>query len=824
MQLTDEQLEVVSSRSRALKVVAFAGAGKTSTLRAYAAARPSNRLLYLAFNKAISREAASKFPPNVSCLTTHSLAYRSVGSPYRHKLQASVRADQAARALGLYGKAIEDLVHARKSLRSMVTFLTTPCLSFEDFVDGYSTEFTRAELRSAQKLWEAMIDPKNMAMPMLHDGYLKLYQLSGPVLDFDGILFDEAQDANPVTSAIVRAQKSALVFVGDPHQQIYQFRGAENAMDDPCLEDTLYLTESFRFGAEIAETANTILSLKREKNKVRGGRSSPPTNSMAFIARGNAAVFTYAVSRAKEGQQICFVGGIAGYKLDLLLDIWRLRDDRKGEIQDNFIKNFKDFDQLVKYADSQDERDLRAWINVIWKHRDWTEIPNEINLVKAAATDSLNRADSAVATAHKSKGLEFGTVQIADDFPVAKTLNEPGLPERGQAYPDSWRYGPSTFPQLWAQGRFKGLVELPTEELNLMYVVATRAEGKLLAESWGSPVLNWIRTYVARHPDFLLVDKESDLGHQSAESSRESPLYEAKGHQGPERQRFRRSDGYDWAEAPADPAEIATMVERQSRQLPQWSWAWIATEAQRRRAAHEPLEKAATELLALTGINPTLDLLMMFFLGCGLVVDRGREPRVDVLARVLDEKLGPADSRLADVVFREIGARIAPSLERFQSSGWFGVGKMDTICPTCSSQAMYGFRKPYQDKSGRDYHYWALICRSCNIAFEPIELDATSRRWLSTVGRQLGAVQERSSPVVPKSTRQDAPTKFRRSVRLGIASTAIHTGQVVFHESFGRGVVSSVHGLEQVRIDFDNRGAILLDLRVAKLYSDAPAK
>jgi F-box protein 18 (helicase) len=45
----------------------------------------------------------------------------------------------------------------------------------------------------AEQLWMMMADTQNSEIGMLHDGYLKLYQLSNPILDFDCVLLDEAQ-------------------------------------------------------------------------------------------------------------------------------------------------------------------------------------------------------------------------------------------------------------------------------------------------------------------------------------------------------------------------------------------------------------------------------------------------------------------------------------------------------------------------------------------------------------------------------------------------------------------------------------------------------
>jgi superfamily I DNA/RNA helicase len=44
------------------------------------------------------------------------------------------------------------------------------------------------------------------------------------------LYLDEAQDANPVTLAILQAQGRPTVWVGDPWQSVYRFRGSVNAL------------------------------------------------------------------------------------------------------------------------------------------------------------------------------------------------------------------------------------------------------------------------------------------------------------------------------------------------------------------------------------------------------------------------------------------------------------------------------------------------------------------------------------------------------------------------------------------------------------------
>ena len=201
MKLTEEQALIVGSKSKSLAVIAFAGTGKTSTLCAYAQARKDKRFIYLAFNKSMALEAAGKFPQNVTCITTHSLAFRAIGSKYQHKLQADIRATQAAVALKLDPEDKSSLASAKRALLALKQFMSSACMSFDEFMVDDGHDHTNSAIRSAERLWGLMIDPVNAEVPMLHDGYLKLYQLSNPVINFDCILFDEAQDANPVTLA-----------------------------------------------------------------------------------------------------------------------------------------------------------------------------------------------------------------------------------------------------------------------------------------------------------------------------------------------------------------------------------------------------------------------------------------------------------------------------------------------------------------------------------------------------------------------------------------------------------------------------------------------
>lgn len=682
MPLTEEQQAVVHSRSEALKVVAFAGAGKTSTLRAYAQARPERRMLYLAFNNAIAREAAGRFTPNVTCLTTHSLAFRAVGHTYRHKLANNVRANQAAQALGLNPGDSSGFGHANQSLRALKHFLSTSCADLDEFADLVADERKHqpAAIEGAARLWQAMCDPGNEAMPMLHDGYLKLFQLSAPRLDYDTILFDEAQDANPVTLAIVREQSCAKVFVGDPHQQIYQFRYAENAMADPSLNDELFLTESFRFGDDIAAAANRLLAVKRERNPVRGGRRVPPSSTKACIARGNAALYRRAALLAEQGDTVCWVGGIDGYRLDLLNDIWLLKAGRRSGIKDRFVARFEDFDALQGYATAQDERDLKAWIRVIEGHSRWQAIPEEIALVRSLSVAQPEGATLALATAHKSKGLEFGSVELADDFPEAELANPV-------------KYSRESHPVFWDDQGFRGGVLLPLEEINLRYVAITRAEITCKSGQWPAPMFNGLADYIRRHPRFLTM-----------EEARERPLAVEPPSAQP---------------SPQAVVDVAALVAAYERSYPLLRWDLLA----------QRWQQGSTNVNALLNGHPlqSAELLVTAFVdalaACGQaeVAPEGETtPAPEASASSEQEPSNPA---LPDLISADYGLAPVVMEKRFNSTGWSEVGRVQIACPRCATKPLVAFNRPRLTKTSDQWYLqdWALFCPNCALLHEAVD-------------------------------------------------------------------------------------------------------
>jgi superfamily I DNA/RNA helicase len=289
---TAEQLAALDlfRTGSALKVNAFAGTGKTTTLQLIAGSTPK-RGLYLAFNRSIANEAKQAFSQSVTCSTVHGLAFRSTPSAFRDsddKMTKSLNANAFAFHLGYHDEffdgvklsarqqghlAKETLRRFQQSDRPEIDEHDVPNL---DKIGNLATlrskdleEIEARAVEGAANLWRRMMNPQD-SLPLGHDGYLKLWALSNPRLTADYIMLDEAQDTNPVVLGVLNQQRSQMVYVGDRHQQIYEWRGAVNAMKLAKAASESHLTTSFRFGERIADAATAVLRRLDEERPPSG--------------------------------------------------------------------------------------------------------------------------------------------------------------------------------------------------------------------------------------------------------------------------------------------------------------------------------------------------------------------------------------------------------------------------------------------------------------------------------------------------------------------------------------------------------------------------
>jgi hypothetical protein len=427
---TPEQMDAFAT-GRHLVLQAGAGTGKTTALTMLGAST-RRQGLYVAFNKAIAVEAATRFTGNVRCRTGHALAMAAVGHRYRARLDAPrVPTGQIGRALGVPSRV---RIGSREVSDRSLSYVATEtvkrfCWSADRVISAAHVPALRGlegpqwhgrlvdlVLPFARRVWADLQNPDGRTASFQHDHYLKIWAMTDPVIHTDFLLLDEAQDTNPVIEHVFNAQRghAQLVLVGDSAQAIYGWRGARDVMTG--VEGiTLPLSQSFRFGPRLADEANRWLAIAGAPIRLEG---SPRLDTAigavdrpdAILCRTNAGVMREVMRLLTARRRVAMVGG--GDELRKLATAARdLKSGRRTTHPELML--FTSWHQVQEYAsDDPAGRDLRPLVDAVDQHG----VDTILNAV-ARLSDEAG-ADVTVSTAHRAKGREWGEVLIGDDFPV----------------------------------------------------------------------------------------------------------------------------------------------------------------------------------------------------------------------------------------------------------------------------------------------------------------------------------------------------------------------------------------------------------------------
>jgi len=452
---------------KTLRINAYAGTGKTSTLTLLAQ-NTRKRGTCIMFNKAIAEEAKKKFPSTVSCSTTHSLAFRSIIKRGfgMDKMTGNLNGGFLAMKMGYrkrdygddlfisersYGRLVLEAV--QRFMRSGDADVRSAHVKFEGKIDKMIPplrESLRRDVhRDAVRLWVEMIDPASK-IAMTHDGYLKLWAMERPQIDGDFILLDEAQDTNGVVMELMRHQKAQLVTVGDRWQSIYRWRGAQNAMVELPTELEARLSTSFRFGPNIAGFATDILAVLGETLPLTGNPAVTDSleiiaSPRAILARTNGRLIEELMTQLEKNRKPFVVGGVS----EMLTMLDATEKLQAGMTVDNPLMFFgyKNWSEVRAASQQEDGAELSRWVQLVEKY----SVPTLKDAFEGLPKDE-KKADVVLSTGHKSKGREWGEVRLCEDFLMGVSKKDD--PEQGEK-------------------------PIPTDELMLFYVAATRGQQKL---------------------------------------------------------------------------------------------------------------------------------------------------------------------------------------------------------------------------------------------------------------------------------------------------------------------------------------------------------
>ncbi|MEI6945752.1 UvrD-helicase domain-containing protein [Paraflavisolibacter sp. H34] len=479
MQLTLQQKAILQTNED-IVINAVAGSGKTTTLMEYARSRPTgSRILYLAFNKSVKAEAARKFADlnNVKVETAHSLAFDAVVKRSPYKVVAGYKSYEWVELLRIDSGDL----HVDYTLAHHVNkFISYFCNSTAQKVQELNYAETVSEAKAHQFVQhfytnieqytrQALARMDKGEIAITHDFYLKKFQLANPQLPYDYILFDEGQDASGAMLQVFLQQKARKVIVGDVHQQIYGWRYAINSLQQAPYP--LYpLTHSFRFDDEIALIANKVLGWKKHLGEppairvIGDGKGEGPILTRATLARTNLSLLLNAIGQWQSGRlrKMHFEGNISSYTFAdegaSLYDVLNLHNNKHEKIKDKLLQTMTDLKDLEEYIEQTEDNSLRMIVDVVRQYGN--DLPRLIGELKDNHVTGKEDAEMIFSTVHRCKGMEYDEVTLLNDFMTEEKLVKACM-EGGSAMkePDRNRLN---------------------EEVNILYVAATRARSKLI--------------------------------------------------------------------------------------------------------------------------------------------------------------------------------------------------------------------------------------------------------------------------------------------------------------------------------------------------------
>jgi superfamily I DNA/RNA helicase len=275
-------------------------------------------------------------------------------------------------------------------------------------------EFTQQAIGHVEAAWNAMRHKSN-GLPLSHDGYLKLWALSQPRSNVDYIMVDEAQDLNPVVLGVLRRMECPVIYVGDPYQQIYDWRGAVNAMEQVVTKHRVLLSQSFRFGSGIADAATVVLQKLGAKQPVRGfpGIESHVSRVRpdVILARSNAGVIGSVLHCLARGVSCHVLGGTRELER-VLEDVKRIKQGAAAQSPE--LLGFSIWRDVMAFSVQPEGEYLRGFVALVQEY-------GEETMLRAIAKceKEENKARVVCSTTHKAKGREWSYVRVNSDFDSA---------------------------------------------------------------------------------------------------------------------------------------------------------------------------------------------------------------------------------------------------------------------------------------------------------------------------------------------------------------------------------------------------------------------
>lgn len=454
MNYTKEQQQIINSNLNEIIVNAGPGMGKTHLLLGIAEKDKEKLKGILCFNAPIRKEIIQKANKNhielIEVNTFHSLAFNSLKRRGEINNFAKRNFENPLDYFSMLHIITElkfDLINSN-TINSYLYAIKSFCKSDMGFNDFFLTCFTDIK-EDVRKILNYLLN--NPKAPMFHEIYIKIYQLilkKQKQKTYDCLMIDEFQDVSACYLSIIEnINKNKIVKVGDTLQKIYGYNGALG-MD----QHNFKLSQSFRIGNETASICNKLIDVfvdnkdlhMKGVNQNQRIEKIKENEKKTIIFRTNKGLIERLIEESQKGKK-CMVSESLYNELQ---HIYKLTNVSVFFPYTYRGIKFTKKEMLYEWYEKSKNETLKKAINFLEIYKDRTIFV--INDILNCLVQEEKDADIYLTTTHRSKGLEFENVELANDFPTIDYLIEK-----------------------------KNNLEDYIDEIYILYVALTRSYGKL---------------------------------------------------------------------------------------------------------------------------------------------------------------------------------------------------------------------------------------------------------------------------------------------------------------------------------------------------------
>jgi superfamily I DNA/RNA helicase len=448
-----------------LAVLAVAGSGKTTTavygFQRKILTRTNYPSIFLAFNKRIAEELQSR---GVSASTFHALAYKSFPGK-KPRIDTWKLSNIMKKVCRLDEEEQQIIKRLVPLLKNAAITLNSSDEEFWQVAEHFDIECSSHIIKCCERVLKACLEDLSSIDfdDMVWVPYCKKWDLG----KYSFICVDETQDTNKLQRELLRqiGGSPRFLFIGDPAQSIYGFRGADSDAFHLLIEEfnckSLPLDVSYRCPQAIVEEAHEFHTHIRPSSTASKGSVSEAKyqdvswpqflGRAAIICRNTKPLISFAYRLIRDGIPAVLIGKDLGASL--------IRTVKR------FSKAAPTIEMLVADLIAARDNEVAA-LEAAEKYAQAGSVQDRydtlLEIIEKSAVSSLNdlckeierlfsppsEAAISLATIHRSKGLEW---------PVVFWLDRHLLPSK------------------WARQDWER-----SQENNLGYVAVTRAKEALI--------------------------------------------------------------------------------------------------------------------------------------------------------------------------------------------------------------------------------------------------------------------------------------------------------------------------------------------------------